>query len=265
MTRRSRSLGILFALLLMFAAAKTQIDIDLGPSARDADYYFTIARSIALGEGFRSNLSLYYQGFKEFPHLVTTSPLWPAVLGGTAKLFGLGNLTTSLPAAFYLLDLVLVYFLALRLRERMAEPASGTFFREGRVPDIGHVAVLILGSNVVFFRFTSVPNNEAIAFCFAIGALLALDRAVTDRSSGCAGAAGMLGAAALLTRVQTLGLALAVLSRHGSNRADSRDDRQGAAPENPVTLRRSCYPRIPGAHSHGRPLSQEPRRCNLCT
>ena len=54
----------------MFAAAKTQIDIDLGPSARDADYYFTIARSIALGEGFRSNLSLYYQGFKEFPHFV---------------------------------------------------------------------------------------------------------------------------------------------------------------------------------------------------
>ena len=210
MTRRTRSFGLLIALLTMFAAAKTQLDIGLGPSARDADYYFTIARSIALGEGLRSTLSLYYQGFKEFPHLVTQSPVWPVVLGFGAKIFGLGNLTTTLPVILYLLDLMLVYFLALRLRERMAEPAAGWFLRQGRLPDIGHVAVLILGSNIVFFRFTSVPNNEAIAYCFVISGLIALDRAVTDRSLGWAGVAGLLGTTALLTRVQALGFALAV-------------------------------------------------------
>ena len=70
MTRRTRSFGLLIALLTMFAVAKTQLDIGLGPSARDADYYFTIARAIALGEELRSTLSLYYQGFKEFPHFV---------------------------------------------------------------------------------------------------------------------------------------------------------------------------------------------------
>ncbi|MCH2172511.1 hypothetical protein MK489_17175 [Myxococcota bacterium] len=208
--RRGLRYGLLLGLLLAFGVLKGRFDIDIGPSARDGDYYYSIARSWIAGEGFRSNISLYFQGFQSFPHRVSQSPVWPLTLGVVGGFVGLGNAATGLPNLLYLVDLVLVYFLARRLYRGIAGERPGWAFGRDRVPDFGHAAVLVLGANVVFFRFSSVPNNEALALCFVFSGLILFDRAVREERLLFAVLAGLSSGLALMTRVQALALPFAL-------------------------------------------------------
>jgi hypothetical protein len=210
MAKRLLPYGLLLLLLLAMVPLKARFDYDIGPRVYDGDYFYGIARSVAEGRGLKSNLSLYFQGFQSFPHRVTTSPLWPLALGYTGRVFDLRTAATALPEALYFVDLLLLYFLGYRLWRRIAGDRPGWMFREGWVPDFGHVAVFVLATNVIFFRFSSVPNNEPLAFCFLFSLLIALDRAALHRSVAWAGAAGLLGGLTLLTRVQTLGIVVAL-------------------------------------------------------
>ncbi|MBW2269531.1 MAG: hypothetical protein JRH16_13230 [Deltaproteobacteria bacterium] len=209
MLRRALPVGLLLVTLAGFVPLKLNLDYGLGEWANDADYYFTIARSVSEGEGFKSNLSLYYQGFKTLPHHVTSSPVWPAMLGAIGAVFGIDAVATPVPVALYFIDLVLLYFLAQRLRRGIA-PGAGWLFRGRSVVNLGHVAVLVFAGNVVFFQFSSVPNNEPLAFCLIFGGLIAVDRAARGLQPGWAFVAGLLAGLACLTRVQALALAVAV-------------------------------------------------------
>ena len=200
-------------LLLMLAALvplKGRFNPDIGPRVYDGDYFYGIARHVAEGQGLATNLSLYFQGFQEFPHRVTTSPVWPLTLGGVGAATDLRKAATALPEFLYFVDLVLLYFLANALWRGIRGNQRGWLFRSGWIPNFGHVAVFVLATNVVFFRFTSVPNNEALAFAWLFAALLALDRAAREASAGWALAAGLLAGVTLLTRPQLIGLAAAV-------------------------------------------------------
>jgi hypothetical protein len=206
------SLALLLCMLLGLAAAKTQLDFGLGPRAHDADFYYTVARNVAEGRGPRTNLSLYLQGFQSFPHRVTQSPVWPLTLGLAGRGMSLPLAATALPTALFFVDLVLLYFLALRLHRRIAPGNAGWIFREDRIPNFGHLAVAVLGTNAIFFRFSSVPNNDPLAFGLVFGALIALDRAAESRSVAWAGASGVLAGLACLTRFQMIPLAIALLA-----------------------------------------------------
>ena len=135
-------------------------------------------------------------------------PGWILLLAGSAGLFGMDFAARHIPEALYLLDLLLLYLLANRLRRRVSDDASGStdrgWLRADGLPDFGHFAVFLLGANAVFFRFTSLPYTEALAFAFLLGSLLSIDRAAVERSLRWAAAAGVLTALALLTRSQML-------------------------------------------------------------
>ena len=209
MIRRAAPVLILAAMLFVLLGAKSQLRFGIGPLSNDASYYQTIARHVASGQGLRTNLSLYNQGFQNFPHRTTTSPVWPLTLGGVGAVIGMSSAGRYLPSTLYFLSLILLYFLALRLWRATAGNAGGLLFREARVPNFGHLAVFILGANIIYFRYSSVPNNEPLAFCLLFASLIALDRAARSWSTGWAFAAGLLGGLALLTRAQMLPLLIA--------------------------------------------------------
>jgi 4-amino-4-deoxy-L-arabinose transferase-like glycosyltransferase len=198
---------LLLALLVCgFAGVKLAYDPPKGRA--DGHYYMHLAQQVADGDGYTSRVSLYLQGYSYFPHPVNQSPAWISVLAGGALAMGMERASRALPEALYLLDLLLVYLLAVRVRQRVSGkegwlPADG-------LPDFGHVGVLLLGANLVFIRFTALPYTEGQAFALTLGAFLALDRAAVGRSLGWAALAGVLAGLAVLTRVQTLALMVAL-------------------------------------------------------
>jgi hypothetical protein len=210
MPKRFAPYALLFLILLGMLPLKAQFDPDIGRGVYDGNYYYGIARLISEGQGLQTNLSLYHQGLKEFPHQVTSSPIWPLALGSIGSAFGMRQSATSLPEFLYFFDLILLYFVGLRMWRGVAGDDDGWLFRRGGVFDFGHFGVLVLATNVVFFRFSSVPNNDAMGFGVLFAGLLALERAATRDDARFALLAGLLAGLALLTRAQMLGLAVAV-------------------------------------------------------
>ncbi len=200
--RERRILLILFLVLL--AALKLAYSPGLGRNALDGDYYYQIARHVAEGDGLVTSVSLYHQGFQELPHRVDVYPMWPLLLGWTGRIVPLEVAATLLPELLYLLDMVLLCLLGDRLQRRLRPGADPSFLGAGGSLTTGHLAALLLGLSPVFFRFTSVPYTEALAFAFVLAALLALDEAANGRWRIWAPAAGALAALAYLTRYQMM-------------------------------------------------------------
>jgi hypothetical protein len=200
---------LLLVLLAVFAVLKAQHDIHW-TQGRDGRYYSDIARQVMNGEGLTTRISNYNQGYREWPARTNQAPLWLLTYGHAARAIGLETAARRLPQLFYLIDLLLLYALANRLWLRVAgRPAEG--IAGSGVPDLGHAAVLLFGANAVFFRFTSLPFTEGLAFGLTFGALLALDRAAEHGRLAWAALAGGLSALAVLTRGQLLAVPLAVM------------------------------------------------------
>jgi len=201
----------LAAIICVFAVLKLNFNPGLGRPCLDGDYYFQIARNVAEGNGLATNLSLYNQGIKEFPHKINQSPVWPLTMGYLGKIFDLERVAVILPEIIYLFDLVLLYFLTLRLMRRWgAETNRILFIVNGRFLDVGHIMVALFGANCIFFEFTSLPYTEAMAFMFFFMAVLAADLAAERHSVKLAMLAGALAAIDFLTRTQMAGLVIAV-------------------------------------------------------
>ncbi len=207
---RFERLLLLGLLLLILGGLKLSFNPGIGRNSLDGDYYYQIARNVSEGNGLKTNLSLYLKGFKHFPHESNMAPLWPLALGYTGRIVGLPRAAALLPETLYLIDLLLLYFLANVLAVRMTgEPSARFVIPGGRTLDLGHVAVLLLGTNIRFFEFTSLPYTEALGFFFLLSALLALDRC-RHGHLGWAAAAGLLAAAGFMTRAQLIGVMVAV-------------------------------------------------------
>ncbi|MGI9592702.1 MAG: hypothetical protein ACR2P8_15135, partial [Myxococcota bacterium] len=200
---------LLLALLAVFAVLKAQHQIHW-TQGRDGRYYADIARQVMNGEGLTTRISNYNQGYREWPARTNQAPLWIVIHGISARWIGFETAARRLPQLFYLIDLVLLYFLANRVWLRIAgRPAAG--WAGSGVPNLGHLAVLLFGANAVFFRFTSLPFTEGLAFGLSFGARLAVDRAAERGHAGWGALAGGLATLALLTRGQLLAVPIAVL------------------------------------------------------
>lgn len=200
--RERRILLVLF--LAFLAALKLAYSPGLGRNALDGDYYYQVARHVAQGDGLVTSVSLYHQGFQHMPHPVDIYPVWPLVLGWAGRLMPLPAAATLLPELLYLLDLVLICWLGDRLQGRLRPGGDPSLLGAGGSLTTGHLAALLLGTSPVFFRFTSVPYTEALAFAFVLAALLALDEAANGRWVVWAPVAGALAALAYLTRYQMM-------------------------------------------------------------
>lgn len=205
--RRER-LVLLGLLLVFIVASKAAFDPGLGRHALDGAYYYQIARHVAEGDGLLTSVSLYHQGLQQLPHPTPIYPLWPLLLGATGSLIGLQAASLLLPELLYLVVLLLLYPLANRLAMRLGR---GTLLiGGGSALDFGHLAVLLFGTNPIFFRFTSLPYTEGLAFACLFCSLLILDRAMDGDSHGAYAAAGVAAGAALATRSQAVMLLVAV-------------------------------------------------------
>jgi hypothetical protein len=208
---------LLAAIVAFFAVLKGGFGPGLGRPCTDGNYYFQIARNVAEGHGFSTNVSLYNQGLRSFPHPINQSPLWPLTLGLFGALFGLPAVAEVVPEILFCGVLVLLYVLTLRVARRTNDGVPATGFGGGPL-DVGHLVVLLFATNVVFFKVTSTPYTEGLAFFCSLAALIAVDAAAEKRCLYRAALAGALAGMAFLTRTQMIGVALAlscVLALHG--------------------------------------------------
>jgi hypothetical protein len=204
---------VLLGILGVFLFLKLGFDpVPVGHHRADGTFYYQVARHVARGDGLRTSVSLYEQGLRGMPARTNVHPLWPLVLGGVGRLVGLQRAATLLPELLFFVDLLLLYILSCRVGRCLG---AEVLLRIRGVPvlDVGHVAVLLLGSNAIFFAFTSLPWTEALAYCFLFAAPLALERTLrAGRAPVWAALAGALAGLAFLTRSQFLAAPLAVVA-----------------------------------------------------
>jgi len=182
---------LLVTILLVLAPLRFSFLAGPGPYGADAGYYYQIARHVAEGDGLQTSVSVYHEGTRKLPKVTRVYPLWPLLLGTTGAVAGLQNATQFLPPFFYFLDLVLLWALANRVAVRMFGPGGEVCARIGPViVDCGHLAVLLLATNRVFFAATAHPYTEGLAFALAFTSLLILER--TPFWSGMAAGAAFL-------------------------------------------------------------------------
>jgi hypothetical protein len=205
--------AVLLGILGVFLFQKLGFDpVPVGHHRADGTFYYQVARHVAQGDGLVTSVSLYEQGLRGMPARTNIYPLWPLVLGGVGRLVGLDRAATLLPELLFFVDLLLLYVLACRTGRCLGAEVL-LRIRGAPLVDVGHVAVLLLGSNAIFFAFTSLPWTEALAFCLLFAAPLALDRAQrSGRAPAWAALAGALAGLAFLTRSQFLAAPLAVVA-----------------------------------------------------
>lgn len=199
---------VLGAIVIPLILLKFSGDVGVGPFGTDAAYYFQIARNIAEGKGLVTNVSLYHQALDPLPQMPEgLYPLWPLILGYSGKAIGMFTAVSLLPRLLYVVDLLLLYLLANRIAARW----WGRVTPAENIPlDLGHLAVLLLGSSPIFFSATTHPYTEGAAFAFAFSSLIFLDRAGTLSSTTIfwAAAAGSFAGLAFLCRPQMIMIGL---------------------------------------------------------
>jgi hypothetical protein len=201
MQERVSRLAILALILVILGSAKLSFNIGRGPLGLDGSNYFQIARNVAEGRGLVTNISLYHLAYKTLPARSSqTYPLWPLILGYSGRALGMFRAADLVSKLFYFLALITCYFAA----NAIAVGAIGREEVDSRWPllDFGHVAVLLLGTNGMFFVATSLPYTEGLSFTlmFASIAMLGVSRAGFATGA----AAGILGGLAFLTRTQMI-------------------------------------------------------------
>ena len=140
----------------------------IGNFAIDGSYYYQVARHVANGDGLLTDVSLYHQGLSPLPHRSPIYPVWPLVLGAVGAVVGLHTAAVWLPELLYLASLVLLYQLTVAIGARMGEPTL-VWWRGQPLMDVGHLLVVLFGCNAMYFRFTSLPFTEGLAFTLAFG------------------------------------------------------------------------------------------------
>lgn len=163
MTRVTRAL-LLAAAFAPAVALKISHAILASDPGVDGGYYTDVAKHVRDGHGLATNLSLYHQGFETFPHVSPIYPIWPLVYGWTARIVPLEVAGVWLPALFWVVAVVFAALWARRL-------SPGDLWTRLPGIDLGHAIAMFLALNGVFFRYTSLPYTEGLAFAILFAGL----------------------------------------------------------------------------------------------
>ena len=206
MTKNGRAHAIGWAAVIIGALTLLRFAKGAGdpPYGVDASYYFQLARHVMHGEGLVTTVSLYHEGWV-VPAKTTIYPLWPLLLGYAGRFIGLERAADLLPRVLYVVDLVLLYLLAMRIAIRFGGLRMG---RPWWLPDSAHWVVAIFGLAPRFFGATTHPYTEGLGFAMAFGSFLALERFERTRGLAPAALSGMFAGLAFLTRTQLIGVAI---------------------------------------------------------
>ena len=208
--RRAPAWAVLAAILTVLCVFKVIYDpYPIGNFGQDAGLYYNIARHVAEGDGLLTSVSTQNQGIKKLPFPTSAYPLWPFLLGKAGVVVGLDRAVVWLPNLLFVVSLVLLYRLT-NIMTALWEDANLAGRRPIGTLTLGHVMVIIFGFNPVYFKFTSLPFTEGLAFTLLFATLLALYEAGRGRTVLWGAVAGGLAALGYLTRYQFLGLAVVV-------------------------------------------------------
>lgn len=168
MDQRVARLLLLIGLLAGFLSLKLQLNAVADDFGIDGAYYLNIARHVRDGEGLVTDLSLFHAGFSTFPAPTPVYPIWPLVLGYTARIIPLELAAVWLPTLLAFGTLVLAYQLAVSMWDKPLFPGLW------ETPNAGHLIVVALGLNDRFFEYTSKPFTEGLSFFLSLLALFRL-------------------------------------------------------------------------------------------
>lgn len=178
-----------------------------GPFGKDASYYFNIADNVARGNGFTSNISLYFEGLR-LPTNATIYPVWPVLLGLVGRFTGMYEAAAVLPRLLYFADLLLLYALVQRIIGRLRAPPRGI-----AAIALPYAVTALFATNYMFFWSTNQPYTEGLAFFFCLTSFLALFRALKPGvipAWSWAAASSLLSVLAFLTRSQMICVAVGI-------------------------------------------------------
>lgn len=206
MTKKGRAHAIGWAAVIIGALTLLRFAKGAGdpPYGVDASYYFQLARHVMRGEGLVTTVSLYHEGWVA-PAKTTIYPLWPLLLGYTGRVIGLERAADLLPRVLYVIDLVLLYLLAMRIAIRFGGLRMG---KQWWLPDSAHWVVAIFGVAPRLFGATTHPYTEGLGFAMAFASFLALERFERTRGMTAAALSGAFAGLAFLTRTQLIGVAI---------------------------------------------------------
>ena len=124
----------------------------------DGGYFTEIARHVRDGHGLVTNVSVYNFGYESFPHPTAVYPLWPLLLGYSARLADLETLAHWLPLVLYTGAVVAAFLFGRRLSPEPIFPSVNAGIHGG------HVAAILLAFNPLFIHFTSTPFTEGLSW-----------------------------------------------------------------------------------------------------
>lgn len=141
---------------------KLVVATGIGDYGSDGYYYAGIARHVQEGHGLVTQASTFHHGYESFPHPSPVYPLWPLLLGWTARITGLEVAAVWLPTLLYFAAVAFAWLWARGL------PRVPLFERWPGGPDTAHATAWLLAWNAVFFDKTSRPYTEAFAFALLL-------------------------------------------------------------------------------------------------
>lgn len=136
----------------------------------DGGLYTDVARHVRDGDGLTTSMSVYNFGYEYFPHPTSVYPLWPLLLGYTARVVPLTTAAHFLPLAFYFATLVTAFVYGKRT---WPEPLLPSFH-----PALhgGHVVAAVMAFSKPFIFFTALPYTEGVSWMLFFGWLARLAR-----------------------------------------------------------------------------------------
>lgn len=163
-----------FSIILYLGYFKLQYAMVKKDLFNDGYFYTDVATHVRDGQGLSTHISLYHQAFTYFPHESSISPTWPLLYGYVSRFFDIHTVAIWLPTFFYFVALLTGYLWANRLFPSFILPTPFPGFKPA------HLFMLMLGTHMEFFVFTSIPYTEAIAYSMLGAALWRLHKIIGD-------------------------------------------------------------------------------------
>ena len=204
--RRRLLLAVPFLVPLLM---KVVVGFGIGDYGSDGWYYAGIARHVQEGQGLVTRASTFHHGYESFPHPSPVYPLWPLLLGWTARVTGLHVAAVWLPTLLYVAAVAFAFLWAKGL------PRAPLFERWPDGPDTAHATAWLLAWNPVFFDKTSRPYTEALAFALLLACLWRAPRLWARRDWIAGAELGLWLGLVFLTRSQLVLLAMAAVCAFG--------------------------------------------------
>ncbi len=147
------------ALLVLLVVSKCWVAALSSKVGIDGAYYMDVAGHVRDGHGLMTDVSLFNAAMPHFPHPTPIYPLWPLLLGYSARLVPIDVAAVWLPSLLWIATL----FLGERLFRKLAPFPLGHPSIDG-----GVLFLLTFGMNPTNWRHATRPYTEPLGFLLLV-------------------------------------------------------------------------------------------------